>query len=512
MHYKAFLLFLFITGAGQVQAQWQQVLTDDFSDRQKFIDLSRLVLWYSSEDTLSAFSLREIQDDNQLQLKTLTLKPDAEGAGGYHEGSSYTSTCLDYQIPLYHRAYDTLKIEFDYLSQRLSGNGESGRVGIITIFDYPEGGPDFNDVYELDKAHPFGRPAYNLRLLNNDNISDNGAYLFYGGGKDEMGEFEKIPDQAWLPGFISGPGGFSPGQGESYPEGPVHEQPGKLVSEQVWQHYTWLISPTRLQLLVRQTGDDPDQDQLTIDMYMPDGSSDSEILQLINQFYDTNLDQLPAYFHYFDRIEAVRFFFRSVVNAYLANVAISKTNHFIPPTVSFQDDTVYWQEGQTGGLMLDLINPLNAYIEFDLVNITGSGKIALDSLHFATTDQSINSLNIDILNDQDQEQDTIQLALKNIKGWGQSGQISQLTLILQDKDQVTGLVKAREKLIYPNPFSNYVYFFHSQPRVKVYDLSGKLWLEKHVSGPLFLGDLPSGAYLLEVIHSQKHYKKLMYKL
>ncbi|NJK84980.1 MAG: hypothetical protein HC906_02385, partial [Bacteroidales bacterium] len=183
-------LFYLIVLFPLVSFTQETVFEDSIKNKDKFNDLSTLLLWGGNSQPVSAFEILNKTDDNNLSLPSLSLTSSAINKGGYSSGSAYTSTAIDYTFDAQTRSGEFVyALEFDYLSALLSGSGESGRLGIALLYDYPAEGPQFNDVYSDEKA-PFGRPSYNLRLLNGT-VGTKQAYLFYGGGKDTLGEFEK---------------------------------------------------------------------------------------------------------------------------------------------------------------------------------------------------------------------------------------------------------------------------------------------------------------------------------
>ena len=506
------LIFCLIIPFLSVNAQLKTALNEDFSNTDKFLDLSKLILWNDSRDTASAFSIQEVKDDGNKAFRSISLKPEAMGEGGYNSGSAYTSTCIDYVLPLYNRSYDTLVIEFDFLSEELSGSGENGRLGIATIYQYPPEGPSFNDVYDQEKDHPFGRPAYNLRLLNkNDN--GNGAYLFYGGGDDILGEFEQTGEDIWLPGFISGPGGFAPGQKENYPEGPVLETTEKMVSEQYWQHYTWMITPENLLVYQRASGEDNEKDVLKINMYLPGGETDNEIIQKLNDFYESNLTQLPELYNYFDRIEALRFYFRSVKNGYLANIKVSKTDNFIPAAVAFNQDTLQIEveeDYNSVSLPLNVANPMQQDFSFDIVVNKGTGILEADTFSF--NQDNLNNFDLSFSGDYqpDEEADTLNLKIAGLEGWVTSAS-DKLLVIIKKKTVTANPVFAKNDItFYPNPVNDFLYSNSDQIlQVKIYNLQQRLVLIKEFKYELNVKNLAPGMY---VAHIQNGESKMIFRI
>ena len=324
---KIYLSSLICLLSLNVSAQFYSVFHKDFNNKDSLFDLSELLLWGDNTITVSAFETGMKADAEGHTKASVHLSQEAVGMGGYNTGSTYTSTAFDIMFDTLSHRNDTIAIEWDYLSEALNGNGESGRFGIALLHNYPVELPQFNDIYNSKDAAPFGRPAYNLRLLNGVE-STKQAYLFYGGGKDLEGEFEKLGDGTWLPGFISGPGGISPGSVADYPQGPVKIANTRTVSATKWHHYTWLIYPEKMEVYWRESTADSSLNEIIMSMYIPfAGKDDEQIIQQLNEFHNTSINEKPHLYNWFDSIQGIRFYFRSLQNGYLANVHVSSTRH-----------------------------------------------------------------------------------------------------------------------------------------------------------------------------------------
>lgn len=146
-----------------------------------------------------------------------------------------------------------------------------------------------------------------------------------------MGEFERTGDQVWLPGFISGPGGISPGSVSDYPLGPVKICNKGVVSDAQWMHYTWLVHPEKMEVYRRSSELPVTSDELLMDMSIPyRAKTDEEIITEISQFHGVSLFQLPTLYNWFDHFVGLRFYFRSLQNGFLANVRVAlsdQANH-----------------------------------------------------------------------------------------------------------------------------------------------------------------------------------------
>jgi hypothetical protein len=315
-----------------LKAQYQAVVVDSFKTGNQFLDLSKLLIWGTNSTQQSAFLTLQKEDKNGLKFSALGLQDSASKYGNFSNSNSLkTTTAIDYRIPAFNRTSDSMKIEFDAYWDTLISIGESGRIVLALLHDYPSGGPQFGDVDSVQKAAPFGRPAYNIRILNRrDPIGGitAGGYLFYGGGMDPHGEFEKTSDW-WLPGFIAQPGGTSPQTGPAYPLGATVRIQSLLASSQDWTHFTFKIFPQWIEFWTRKTGESEAQNVLRSKMAIPNPASGLPFaLSFLNQHYGTNLSALPFNYRWFPQIEAIRFYYRAVNKAYLSNIRISQSGNF----------------------------------------------------------------------------------------------------------------------------------------------------------------------------------------
>jgi hypothetical protein len=361
-----------------LSAQYREVRTETFQNKDNLTDLSELLIWGSNSDAESAFATGPKSDIHDLEYQSIYLTNHAIGMGGYNSGSTYTSTAFDLMFePLSHLT-DVVSVEFDYLSAQLSGNGESGRLGVALLTDYPEQGPQFDDVYNAEDVAPFGRPAYNLRLLNGTGTTKQ-AYLFYGGGKDVDGEFERTGDQVWLPGFISGPGGTSPGSLPDYPIGPVKICNKSVVSASEWMRYTWLVYPEKMEVYRRKCGTDSIQNELLMSMSIPNTNQTvNDIMTKMSLFHGVFVEQLPTLYNWFDGFVGVRFYFRSVQNGYLANARISTTEKSTNVHNSKQQQSLWDGAKVFPTQVYDVLNIRTAgrQMRCDILSLTGQIELS----------------------------------------------------------------------------------------------------------------------------------------
>jgi hypothetical protein len=309
------------------------IIADDFSAR-KMIDNTLLTLWGTNTSVQTGF---RILDKSDLAGKTLRAITVSESAAPYtsYKTNMKTLTAFDYEINKFHRETNTLVVEFDAFWDRMDlthfPEGEVERITVILLHEYPKGGAKFGDVDRLDKYHPFGRPAYNLRLRNT--VKQLGYTMNYGGGKtDVLGALEqyKINDTpiCWLPGFVApqGPGTLGWERSGDYPRSPTKKKHGQVISTNDWMHFTWAIAPERMTLYSRKSRDPETQNQLLGFMEIPKcGDSESDVktaIDKLNRAHGSSIAELPRLYHWFDRINAIRFYFRGPIT-YLANIRIT---------------------------------------------------------------------------------------------------------------------------------------------------------------------------------------------
>jgi len=324
------MLFL-IVSAIDVQAQTNSlILMDNFTTTENFTDLTKKLIWSDSGDTTSGFILNQAEDANGMIQNSLSLTQEAIQKTGYKPGTIKASQAIDYVFPeKLDRINSTYKIEFDALWDELnnSGWGESGRIVVTLLHDYPDE-ISFNAIYNLEEEAPFGRPAYNLRIRNHNKTGDyySGSFMLYGGGHDVNGEIEIYNNEYWLPGFSSEAGGTTPGLSAPYPLSPTMKNENFVtVGYPNWKHYTWLIKPERLEFYVRETYQNESENELVFFMQIPRSTkSENKIIEEINTAHQSTLSELPVLYNWFQWIEAIRIYFRGAEQAHLANFKLSK--------------------------------------------------------------------------------------------------------------------------------------------------------------------------------------------
>jgi len=356
-----FLILLSPLCWAQVDIGYRTLVSDSFANSSQIFDLSKTLLWGSNSVATSAFQLTEKADARGKTYACISPSDSSlvHGSSFTADNSLKTSTCFDYRLPALNRENDSIKVEFDALWDTLSQIGEAGRMVMAFLYDYPSEIP-FNAVNQVNEEAPFGRPAYNIRILNkalNASPTARTAYLFYGGGLDSLGEFELYSQnnvkQWWLPGFIAQPGGQSPQTGPAYPSGPTTREFAFLASSSEWRHFTFKLFPEKMELWMRKSDTTAQANRRIMVMHVPKTSPGrAYTISRINQLYGSNISNLPLYYRWFPQIDAVRFYFRSSNRSYLANVKIgySGTKTAISTATTKGENLVYPNPNQEGKL------------------------------------------------------------------------------------------------------------------------------------------------------------------
>ena len=212
--YLVFGLFGALLGL-PLLAQPSIVLCDSATEDFLRIDISTLITRNGTDTPASAFEQVEQSDDHGLVFRAHTLTAQALGKCGYswENGDYMAHSCLDFPFPVIDRTDgDSIILEFDALWDIRKGSGEAGRLVAFLMHEYPAEGPGLDDLL-ITSGHPFGRPAYNIRILNGSYA----GFMGYGGGSDIEGTFEIYQESYWLPGFSARAGGGTYGEGENYP-------------------------------------------------------------------------------------------------------------------------------------------------------------------------------------------------------------------------------------------------------------------------------------------------------
>jgi hypothetical protein len=321
-------------------AQEKVFLYDDFSTTSYFLDLSKNYFNYMDS---SAFRIDSVEDAFFLKYNAIRVKDTLTGLGGYATGQLAAHTCIDYALPVIDRSGDdTIIIEFDVLMDNIASSGNDGRMDVFLIYEYPQGGPVPSDVTNSSN-HPYGRPAYDIRIHN----GSNGAGFVIGGGESTEGEFNFFNGTNWLPGFLAAdPGnytsqwlyGYSPDQ--MYPNELARwrsSQGTSPASTMRWTHYAVKVTQDSLTLYTSNSVDSTMGTWQVTAVTPPHKDS----VAFINQRYGTAVTSLFDIYKYYPEFNAVRFYWRTAKkgeNVSLANVRMSNRTAVYSSILKFKND------------------------------------------------------------------------------------------------------------------------------------------------------------------------------
>ncbi len=329
-------LALFVFSHNHSMARFHTFMYENFETTGQYIDLSTLFVRYGQTEPSTAFELIEKTDSEGLTFLAVKMNEEGEQAGvccHYEGGNFLAHNCIDFPFPrnIKRSDGDTLRIEFDAIWETSSdGKGEGHKLIAYLVYDYPEGGPEFNVFNDLTEHH-YGKPAYQLWILNGTNR----AFMTYGGGLTEGAGFIALPasePQYWLPGFTDKrveDGEID--QQDPYPlSAYARVMEGNTVSSEHWMHYTWEITSNRLSLYWRKTGTPEDENVRIFFMETPpDGN-----LTAINEAHGSAITAPPPFYEYLDDMNAFRMFINK--RSYFTNIRMSKTGTPLGTYAEFQ--------------------------------------------------------------------------------------------------------------------------------------------------------------------------------
>jgi hypothetical protein len=314
-----------------VFAQNQAILFNDSTlNSQGLVDITQTFLWGSNTDFTSAFEVMPKQDNSGTSFNAITLSDSGAKYAGYIPPNSLKAgSAFDIRIPPINRQTDTLEVSYDVLWGIVNSGGQSSRIMVAAVYNYPDNFPVSNAINDPSLPEAFGRPAYSYRILNRTpQGTNNYANMQFGGGRSIDGEFEQFSISGqpawWLPGFISAPGGTSPESGAplNYPHRPVFRYLQRtLASSTQWRHFRWMIYPERLEVYTRASNaQGPD----TLVMFMAVPKPDPDIATMvakINAVHGSQTDTLPLLYKWFPTIEGLRFYHNGP-QVFLSNINI----------------------------------------------------------------------------------------------------------------------------------------------------------------------------------------------
>lgn len=293
---KAVLLGCFLA-AVPLGAAETVLLDDPMDDLSSWTDLSHAVSWAGAPASGSTFE----NVGGVLQLNAAALND----AGMWGADGIRSFSAIDFPFPLsVAHATNTVTVEVRMKWDTVSAKGESNRVALMLLHDYPAAG--VNTTPELKAGNFdddwFGRPAYQVRIRGGFNATDAAPYLMYGGGLEPAGEFEKQmageDPLYWLPGFVSGAGGTTPGTSPdaNYPASSWTMGTTAPAAE-TYKRYRYIVEPHAQSLWV----DDDD-----------DGAGFVKVVEMpLPLEANAPTDPEPPLYRYFEHFQALRLYFRS---------------------------------------------------------------------------------------------------------------------------------------------------------------------------------------------------------
>ena len=322
MHWKRPFFAMLVAAGGMcvnAAAEPVVVLEDDFSSLAKWKDLSLAPQWGGFQGPTSAFEITADGDSPHALSPTDVAMTKVSGVSDATTLRSFTTIDHQFATPIDH-ALSIVNIEFRmrWVSPD-TGSGESARVVISLTHDYPAGGLDLTHepnagsrVADFTADNMWARPAYQVRLRSST-TSNGRSILQYGGGLDPQGEWERVDDDWWLPGFNSAPGGGSPGGAKGH----VFTDTGLASSG--YQHFRYVITPERHEIWVDHNGN----------------GLFEEHLGEMHGFQDLTADpDNPDFFQYFETFEGLRIYFRGGSDVFLDTLAVTVTPIPEPATLT----------------------------------------------------------------------------------------------------------------------------------------------------------------------------------
>lgn len=493
-------------------AQFKPFLYDGFEDTTKGIDISALIIRNGETKAMSAFEYVDKTDGNGLTYSVVAMNSIGETAGvccTYDNGSYIAHNCIDYVFPnaIYRSDNDTIKIEFDGIWDKESdGKGEASKLIVYLMYQYPGEGPDFGVYNDLANDH-YGKPAYQLWLLNGSNH----AFMSYGGGKEKQGSFITLPandPQYWLPGFTEKK--VTEGEIDTQDPYPASAYARVLdkttVSAAEWKHYTWLIAPERLSLFWRDAGKPESEDELVFFMEVPE---DEENIGQINEAHGTFETSMPLLYEWFDEVNAVRFFINK--NSYFSNIKISKTGEPLNTFVEFRrrKETIMSNE-ETYDLEFDIFNESltdTTYYQIELVQ--GNERLingfTSGQGFFIPGDNMSSIIPLTLTPDDDNNADTLVFEITKVTGGNLAtmGTIIIFQLIIETTSTNEGTMLDALN-VYPNPTYRFINIENvsGQFDIEIYDTAGRLLVVKSVRHDevVDLQGLESGMYIFKLLN------------
>lgn len=313
-------------------AQVRPLINEDFAQGITGQDLSLSVLWGRQQVPTSAFQVLPFTDRNGVTLNGVVMTPLAKRYADWHTDTTLRMlNSLDYAFPTVDRERDTLEISWDCSWDTLTNGGETGRINVILLHDYPASGPQFGWVDSLQIKNAFGRPAYHLRIVPRTLTNTYNGFMGFGGGNDTLGELYQFPTalpQFWTPGAV--PGSSLPNVG-AYPAGQSINLNTAISGRREWRTYTWTIYPEQMTLSWRRYNEPTSANRQVLQMTIPKEESDVAATLARFQQLGLNVGTLPQQYHWFRYVQAVRFYGVGLIDTRWGGVRVTA---FGPGTTS----------------------------------------------------------------------------------------------------------------------------------------------------------------------------------
>jgi hypothetical protein len=518
---KSFVWVLVMLLSFTASAQFRVFLKDTFSVEQQRIDLSELIVRFGETEAASAFEYGLFEDGSGNAFQSVRMNAIGEQVGvccSYNNGSYLAHNCLDFVFPktILRSSGDTLRIEFDAIWDIANdAKGEASKIIAYLMYDYPQDGPGFMVYNDMSKHH-YGKPAYQLWILNGSNR----AFITYGAGLAPKSGFITLPagsPEYWLPGFTEKR--VETGEIDQQDPYPVSAyarlMEGSTVSSQQWMHYTWEVTKDRLSLYWRPVDQEEKDNQLLLFMQTPpDGS-----LAQINAAHGSSITELPPFYEYLDEMNAFRMFINK--KSRFANLIISKTGTPLGTYAEFQPRSAAQRRPRADAgsytLPLLLFNGVEngeTQVEVSLVkgNAAHVNNFSHQLVEFknTTSDMQTGSLELTLTDIFMSENDTLLFEITNVFGgnYPSSGPQRFFELIIRSSGATSVDITESEKYsIYPNPATSKMILTGFEPGAKLFilDTSGKVVYENaaYQGQEIDVQSWVKGVYFLKIL--ERHY-------
>lgn len=309
-----------------------------FSADTGYTDLSTKLIWGTNSQPVSAFKSETKTDRWGVEKSGLTLSDSGFKYLSWQTPRSLkTCNSIDISFPPVNRRADSLVIEVDVFWDTLTNSGEAGRINLILLHQYPNGGPAFGMTDSLNALPmPFGRPAYHFRVVPRiTSIRGYRGFYSYGGNNDSLGKLYMQTNAQgqpvwWLPGAVpvSGPG-FS--EATAYPRTPfIPFSADQIPERKTWITLTWSLGREIHWVFSRRANHPPDSNRLAYSQFFPINGPDTRAR--LSAWYGIPVDTLPYLYRDFPVVEALRLYGFGLIKTWWGGVRIQAFN--VGPTTS----------------------------------------------------------------------------------------------------------------------------------------------------------------------------------